>query len=115
MAALRGNLAAMGQLLARGAQVRRPGWSPLHYAASGPEVKAVAFLIERGADLDSPAPNGNTALMMAARYGPQESAELLLRKGANPGLRNHANVTAADLARVVGREQLAKRLEDASR
>ena len=42
MAALRGNLEWTQRLLDRGAQLNRKGWTPLHYAASGPEPKVVA-------------------------------------------------------------------------
>ena len=37
MAALKGNLAGLNLLLARGARISQPGWSAIHYAATGPE------------------------------------------------------------------------------
>ena len=115
MAALRGNLGAVRSLIERGAQINRPGWSPLHYAASGPEPKVLQLLLERGADIDARAPNGNTPLMMAARYGAVDGAQVLLSRGADPRLRNAAGMTAADLARVAERDRLADRLERAAR
>jgi ankyrin repeat protein len=115
MAALRGNLAAAQRLLERGAAVNRPGWTPLHYAASGTEPRMVALLLDRGARIDAPAPNGNTPLMMAARYGSQEVAELLLARGAAVAPRNRNGLGAADFARAVDRERLAQRLEQAAR
>lgn len=115
MAALKGNTALVRQLVARGAQVNRPGWTPLHYAATGPEPAIVGYLLERGAKVDAPSPNHSTALMMAARYGAQESAELLLASGADVGLRNDAGQSAADFARLGGREKLAAALERAPR
>ena len=42
MAALRGQFEWCQRLLARGAPVNKPGWSPLHYAATGPDPKIVA-------------------------------------------------------------------------
>ncbi|MCW5612516.1 MAG: ankyrin repeat domain-containing protein [Rubrivivax sp.] len=115
MAALRGNLAVARRLLDRGAAVNRPGWTPLHYAASGPESRMVALLLDRGARIDAAAPNGNTPLMMAARYGTQEGAELLLARGASAAPRNRNGLAAADFARAVDRERLAQRLEQAAR
>lgn len=115
MAALRGHLAAAHRLLERGAAVNRPGWTPLHYAASGTEPRMVALLLDRGARIDAPAPNGNTPLMMAARYGAQEVAELLLARGAAVAPRNRNGLGAADFARAVDRERLAQRLEQAAR
>jgi uncharacterized protein len=115
MAALRANLGAMKALIARGAQVDRPGWTPLHYAASSPSAEPVRLLLERGAAVDAKAPNGNTALMLAARYGHELSVDLLLGKGADRRLRNERGLNAADYARLDGRESLARRLASDSR
>ena len=115
MAAMRGNLDWTQRLLDRGAAINRMGWTPLHYAASGPEVAVVKLLLDRGAVIDAPSPNSTTALMMAARYGPHDSVELLLQRGANPKLRNQRQMTPADFASSVGREPLARLLEAAAR
>jgi hypothetical protein len=115
MAALRGATVWCERLVGRGAAINREGWTPLHYAASGPEPRAVALLLERGAHVDAPAPNGNTALMMAARYGPEESVTLLLQREADTRLRNQRGMTAADFARGAGREALALRLDRSQR
>ena len=110
MAALRGRLDWCQRLLARGSQVNREGWTPLQYAATGPEPKAVALMLDSGARIDAASPNRSTALMMAARYGPEASIELLIARGADPRLRNDKGLNAADFARLAGRESLAKRL-----
>ncbi len=114
MAVLHGHSAIAQQLLARGASVNRAGWTPLHYAASGPEPKLVALLLERGAAIDAPSPNRSTPLMMAARYGNPDAATMLLARGANPKLRNERGLSAADFAAAAGREALAQRLQTAS-
>jgi ankyrin repeat protein len=111
MAALRGELAWVKRLVERGAQINRSGWTPLHYAASGPDPEVVAYLLDRGAAIDAQAANGSTALMMAARYGALDAAPLLLKRGANPSLRNAAGLSAADFARGADREALAARLD----
>ncbi|HRD95780.1 MAG TPA: ankyrin repeat domain-containing protein [Rubrivivax sp.] len=110
LAALKGNLDAAQRLLDRGAAVNRPGWAPLHYAATGPEPKLVSLMLERGAQVDAPSPNGSTALMMAARYGPDDSALMLLARGASTVVRNQRDMNAADFARSVGRDALAAKL-----
>lgn len=115
IAALRGVTAAVPRLLERGAQLDRPGWSPLHYAATGPEPKMVALLLDRGARVEALSPNRSTPLMMAARYGAHESVPLLLNRGADPRARNDAGLTAADFARLAGREPVEQRLEQAAR
>lgn len=115
MAALRGNTTWVTRLIERGAAINRPGWTPLHYAASGPGTAIVKLLLERGAQIDAPSPNRSTPLMMAARYGASESAELLLARGANAKLRNDRDLTAADFARSAGRDSLARQLDEAAR
>ncbi len=115
MAALKGHVEWTRRMLARGALADKPGWTPLHYAATGPEVAIVAMLLDKGVAIDSRAPNGNTALMMAARYGSEDSVKLLLAKGASVSLRNERTMSAADFARSGGREGMAVQLEKAVR
>lgn len=115
LVAMKGELELARRLLARGAALNLPGWAPLHYAASGPGTKVVELLIERGADVNAGSPNGSTPLMMAARYGSEDSVALLLARGADPKRRNERELTAADFARLGGREALAARLAQAAR
>jgi ankyrin repeat protein len=115
LAALRGNLDTAQRLLDKGAAVNRPGWAPLHYAATGPESKLVSLMLERGAQIDAPSPNGSTALMMAARYGADDSALMLLARGASTTVRNQKDMNAADFARSVGRDALAAKLAPQAR
>ena len=115
MAALRGHVAWVPRFIERGAAVHRSGWSPLHYAASGPEPKLLALLLEAGAVIDAPSPNGTTPLMMAAGYGAIDGATLLLARGADARLRNAVGLSAADFARRAGREPLAEQLVRAVR
>lgn len=111
MAALRGDLALTRQLLDRGARITREGWTPLHYAASGPEPRVVELLLDRGAPIDARSPNGTTPLMMAARYGAIDAADLLARRGADRVVRNDRGLNAADFAAGAGRDDLAQRLQ----
>ena len=110
MAALKGKLDVCERLIQRGARVNKAGWAPLHYAASGPEPKAVALMLERGAELEAESPNKNTALMMAVRYAPEASVDLLLARGADLKRVNAAGWNAVELAANEGREALSKRL-----
>ena len=110
MAALKGEAEGLKLLLERGAKINRPGWSPLHYAASGPDPEIVRTLLDRGAEIDAPAPSGTTPLMMAAQYGSEDSVKLLLQRGADPGKRNQKNLSAADFAKLAGRDSLAAQL-----
>jgi uncharacterized protein len=115
MAALRGHVDWCRRLLDLGAKLDRQGWTPLHYAATGPEHRAVELMLDRGAAIDALAPDRSTPLMMAATYGSEASVNLLLSRGASTGLRDARGHRAADLARGAGRHALAERLERATR
>jgi ankyrin repeat protein len=115
MAALHGLTDWEARLLARGARLHQPGWSPVLYAAGSPEPRALALLLDRGAPVDARSPNGTTPLMMAARYGSEASVQLLLERGADPRLRNDRQLSAAEFARLGGREKLAERLAGLAR
>jgi uncharacterized protein len=111
MAALRGDIEWARRLVERGAKVQKDGWSPLHYAATGPEPKVVTLLLDRGAAIDSRSPNRTTPLMMAARYGAEASVDALLARGADKRLRNDLDLDAYAFAKSSGRAFLLERLE----
>ncbi|MCE4555236.1 ankyrin repeat domain-containing protein [Roseateles cellulosilyticus] len=113
IAAVRGSLPAVKALVARGAAVNRTGWTPLHYACSGPDNGVAAYLLAQGAELNARSENGTTPLMMAARYGNSELVPLLLKAGAEPRAANEQELTAADFAQRGGREGVAAELRRA--
>lgn len=110
MASLRGQTGLVQRLLQRGAEVNRPGWSPLHYAATAPDEAPMKLLLAHGAAVDARSPNGTTPLMMAADYGPSACVDLLLAAGAQVDLKNDLGLTAIDFARQRGRDRLADQL-----
>jgi len=114
IAALKKNLPAMKKLIERGAAINQPGWTPLHYAATGGSLEAIELLLAKGADINALSPNGSTPLMLAAGYGGEDSAELLRKRGADVSLRNQKDLSAADFAKRAGRDALAKRLDAAA-
>jgi ankyrin repeat protein len=98
MAALKGQLDLARQLIARGADVNKTGWTPLHYAATGGHLEIIQLLLDNYAYIDAESPNGSTPLMMAAHYGTPAAVKLLLDAGADPRLRNQLGLTAIDFA-----------------
>jgi ankyrin repeat protein len=111
-AALHGELDAARQLMQRGAQVNRPGWAPLHYAATGGHVAMVRWLLEQSAYIDAHSPNRTTPLMMAARHRRLQVLELLVEEGADPSQRNDNGWSAADYAERSGEATAAAWLHD---
>lgn len=101
MAAYKHNGPAVEALLAKGAAVNRPGWTPLHYAAASGDDAIARLLLQHGAKVDAVSPPGSgafTPLMMAAREGHEATALFLIDAGANPRLRNSEGLDAAQIA-----------------
>ena len=98
IASLKGFLPVCRALIKRDVDVNKPGWTPLHYAASGGHVPVIQLLIEHNAYIDAESPNGTTPLMMAARYGSWSAVKALLNAGADINLKNQLGFTALDFA-----------------
>jgi ankyrin repeat protein len=98
LAALKGYLPLVKKLVANDADVNKPGWTPLHYAATGGHVPIVEFLLDESAYIDAESPNGTTPLMMAAMYGSPEAVKFLIQAGADLTLKNQLGMTALDFA-----------------
>lgn len=114
MACLKGRTAIARELVERGADVNKTGWTPLHYAATGGHIEIMQMLLDRSAYIDAESPNGTTPLMMAAMYGTPEAAAFLLEAGADPTLKNQLGLAAADFANRAGRGDLAQSLAQAA-
>ncbi len=118
MAALHGRLALARRLIERRAEVNKPGWAPLHYAAAHAEpvsLDMVRLLLEHHAYIDAESPNRTTPLMMAAQYGSLDVVKLLLEEGADPLLRNEQGLSAIDFARRASRPDAEARIAAAVR
>lgn len=99
MAAFKGNKPAVLALLDKGAQVNRPGWTALHYAAAAGDTEIMRILLEHHAYIDAESPTGVTPLMIAAREGKEEAVQLLLAEGADATLKDRGfKSTAAEFA-----------------
>lgn len=118
MAALKGKPELVRRLIQRQAEVNKPGWAPLHYAASHASERSVAvvhLLLEHHAFIDAQSPNGSTPLMMASMYGHPQVARLLLESGADTNMKNEQGLSAIDFARRAGRQDLAEAIAAAIR
>jgi uncharacterized protein len=115
LAALKGKLEWMQPLIDRGAAIHKDGWSPVHYAATGPSVAAVRLLLDKGAPVDARSANGSTPLMMAARYGDEQSVRLLVQRGADLAARNGLGLDALAFARGADRDWMVRTLETLQR
>jgi ankyrin repeat protein len=98
LAALRGYVDLCAQLIERDADVNKPGWTPLHYAATDSHIPVMQLLLNQHAYIDAASPNGSTPLMMAAMYGNASAVKMLLEAGADPTIKNDLGLTAIDFA-----------------
>lgn len=98
MAALKGEMALCQLMIRKGADVNKPGWAPLHYAATSGHLEIMRLLLDAHAYIDAASPNNTTPLMMAAHYGTPVAVKLLLEAGADPMLKNDLGLTAIDFA-----------------
>ena len=102
-------------LITRDADINHPGWTPLHYAATGGHTAIIQLLLDESAYIDAESPNGTTPLMMAARYGNEKAVQLLLNEGADHQLKNQLGLTALDFAVQGRRPESIKLLQALSR
>ncbi|KAG5178375.1 ankyrin repeat-containing domain protein [Tribonema minus] len=132
-AARRGDLVTVNALLEAGATPAAQGGAfgtALHAAARANRAAAVeamcehvtraagaapghaAVAVARLLNVRATAAGGVTALMVAARRRNEGMARLLLRRGADLGIRDHHGFTAADHAAAAKHDKLARWLRD---
>lgn len=98
-------------LLDKDAEVNRPGWTALHYAAAAGNNVIVQMLLDKFAYIDAASPNGTTPMMMAARSGHILTVKLLLDEGADATLKNQQGMSAIDFALKSGHKDIAEGLQ----
>ena len=111
IAAFHGEVAAATRLIDKGAEINRPGWTALHYAAASGNLPITRKLLEHAAYIDAESPNKTTPLMMAARAGHEKVVLLLLEEGADVLLKNELGLDAIDFAKSQERTAIARLLE----
>ncbi|MFD8425514.1 ankyrin repeat domain-containing protein [Streptomyces sp. NPDC059466] len=81
-------------------RVDRQGWTPLHFAADEQDAAAVGSLLAAGAEVDAPDEQGNTPLWQAVftYRGDGEVLSLLVGAGADPDRDNLHGVSPRRLA-----------------
>jgi hypothetical protein len=112
LAVIQGEVEVARELIEKGADVNKTGWTPLHYAASKGHLELIHLLLDEDAYIDAESPNGTTPLMMAAGYSENPMAcKVLLDEGADPSIKNYKNLTAMDFALHANHEQAAQWIE----
>lgn len=111
IAAFNGNTKAALELIDKGSEINRPGWTALHYASAVGNVVLMRKLIENSAYIDAESPNKTTPLMMAARAGHLSSVQFLIDEGADVNAKNELGLNAIDFAKSQNQTAIIKLLE----
>jgi ankyrin repeat protein len=111
LAAFKKDLAVARALIEKGAEINRPGWTALHYAATVGSLPIVRLLLDHDAYIDAESPNKTTPLMMAARGGHRDVIDYLISQGADLDAKNELGLTAVDFARAQAHPAIANFLE----
>jgi len=82
----------------------------LHAAAAAGRTAEVAALLAKGVPVDAPDDDSETALMKSIQAGQPATAALLRRRGASLDLKNHAGVSARDMATSIDDPKLNRAL-----
>ena len=106
IAAFKSNIPLATALIEHGAEINRPGWTALHYAAAVGCDAIVKILLENAAYIDAESPNKTTPLMMAVRGSHLTTVQLLLEEGADLTLKNEQALSALDIADTQSNQQL---------
>ncbi|MFC1716254.1 ankyrin repeat domain-containing protein [Candidatus Poribacteria bacterium] len=113
-AAANGDIKAIKQLLAKGADVNardiKDGMTPLSWAALLSQTETAELLIQKGADVNARNRDGATSLHVAAFFGQAEAARLLIQKGADVNARSGDGATPLHVAAFLGRTATAELL-----
>lgn len=88
------------------------GYSLLMLAAYNDHWSTCAWLLQKGADVNSIDISGNSVLMGVCFKGHARIVKLLLSSGADPFLQNCYGMTALDLAKAFGREEIIRILTE---
>lgn len=102
LAAVKGGTAGVELLHKNGAQLEPGGWTALHYAMFSENIDLLGWLLKNGAKLDARAPNGQTALMLAAKQGKLAHVQLLVDADADMDLEDFEGKSALALAKSAG-------------
>ena len=106
LAAIKGSLAGVELLHQGGAQLDPSGWTALHYAVFSENIDLLEWLLKKGSKLDARAPNGQTALILAAKQGKLAQVKLLVDADADMYLEDYDVKSALAWAKAAGHDDV---------
>lgn len=106
LAAIKGSVVGVEMLHTGGAQLDTSGWTALHYAVFSESTDLVEWLLKKGSKIDARAPNGHTALMLAAKQGKLAQVKLLVDADADMDLEDFDGKSALALAKAGNHDEV---------
>jgi len=110
-----GDRVALSEFFRQGGSVNAKnskGYSLLMLAAYNDHWGTCAWLLQKGADVNSIDISGNSVLMGSCFKGHVRIVKLLMSAGADPFLQNCYGMTALDLAKAFGRDDVVRVLTE---
>ncbi len=102
LAIRQGNLAVVRAIVEKNPALVKSGddsgFTPLHIAATAGHVDIIAYLLDRGADLEARTAGGQTPVFQTVPLASQEAFAYLLKKGANLNARDNQGKTILQFA-----------------
>lgn len=102
-AAYYGNVAAISDALRQGGDIEevdpKAGWRPVHAAVMTESEDALEYLLRQKANIDSPGPEGMTALHIACRDESRDVLRILLQRKANVQVTDNSGRKPIELCR----------------
>jgi len=111
--ALRALAAGAALLMLLAGPARAASYDDALNAARMGDTKEIVALVERGLDVDTVDPHGNSLLILAAREGKAATVKALIERGARLDYRNRAGDSALMLAVLRDEREVAGLLIDA--
>jgi ankyrin repeat protein len=90
------------------------GYPLLVMCAVSPDPSGVAILLQHGALVEATSPDGNTALIVASKWGHYQTVRTLLEHGAKPGTIDKKGKNAMHYAAIKHHEKVVSLLKTAS-
>ena len=84
------------------------GFTPLHIAATAGRVEIIAFLLQRGADIEARTPGGQTPLFQTVPFGSGQAFDYLLERGAKLDAKDASGKTILQFALAWRRPAMAR-------
>ena len=98
LAAIKGQQDLVTKLIARDADINKPGWTPLHYAATSGQIAIMKLLLDKDAFIDAAVAQRHHAADDGGDVRLDGGGQAAARRRRRSAMKNQQGMTAADFA-----------------